>query len=50
MTNAVQAYANEHPVNIPVNTGGGTLPMYAEGGRADEASIFGEAGAEWAIP
>ncbi len=23
---------------------------YAEGGRADEASIFGEAGPEWAIP
>ena len=24
--------------------------MFAEGGRADEPSIFGEAGAEWAIP
>lgn len=24
--------------------------LYAEGGRATEASIFGEAGAEWAIP
>ena len=24
--------------------------LYAEGGRADTASIFGEAGAEWAIP
>ena len=24
--------------------------MYANGGRADTASIFGEAGAEWAIP
>lgn len=23
---------------------------YAEGGRADQASIFGEAGPEWAIP
>lgn len=26
------------------------MTMYAEGGRATEASIFGEAGAEWAIP
>lgn len=25
-------------------------PTYAEGGRADTASIFGEAGPEWAIP
>ena len=24
--------------------------LYGEGGRADTASIFGEAGAEWAIP
>lgn len=32
--------------------GGGTntLAKYADGGRATEASIFGEAGAEWAIP
>lgn len=27
-----------------------TVAMFAEGGRATEASIFGEAGAEWAIP
>ncbi len=26
------------------------MQTYAEGGRAEEASIFGEAGAEWAIP
>ena len=26
------------------------MTMYAEGGRATEASIFGEEGAEWAIP
>jgi len=55
-----QAYFKEHPgewiVNISPNESG--LPMgewshfkpYAEGGRATEASIFGEAGAEWAIP
>lgn len=30
--------------------GGAFLTRYAEGGRATEASIFGEAGAEWAIP
>lgn len=29
---------------------GNTFSKYAEGGRADEASIFGEAGPEWAIP
>lgn len=29
---------------------GKTADLYAEGGRADEASIFGEAGPEWAIP
>ena len=27
-----------------------TTPMFADGGRADEPSIFGEDGAEWAIP
>lgn len=27
-----------------------TMSKYAEGGRATEASIFGEAGPEWAIP
>ena len=27
-----------------------TMSAYAEGGRATEASIFGEAGPEWAIP
>ena len=30
--------------------GGSNLQKYAEGGRATQASIFGEAGAEWAIP
>lgn len=47
-------------VNLtPVWTGGSiggsgrlmfTNKLYAEGGRADEPSIFGEDGAEWAIP
>lgn len=34
------------------NPGGGKgkLAMFAEGGRADAPSIFGEAGPEWAIP
>lgn len=27
-----------------------TTPLFADGGRADEPSIFGEDGAEWAIP
>ena len=31
-------------------TGTGFLTGFAEGGRADTPSIFGEAGAEWAIP
>ena len=40
----------------PKSSGGGyksssvTYEAYAEGGRADEPSIFGEAGPEWAIP
>ncbi len=28
----------------------GDIPKFAEGGRATQPSIFGEAGAEWAIP
>ena len=51
---AVQAYYNSNPVTLPgyvdVNTPGSPMDTYAEGGRATEASIFGEAGAEWAIP
>lgn len=27
-----------------------TTPLFADGGRANEPSIFGEDGAEWAIP
>ncbi len=30
--------------------GGGSMLGYAEGGRATSASVFGEAGPEWAIP
>ena len=30
--------------------GGSKFPLFADGGRATEASIFGEAGPEWAIP
>ena len=37
--------------NAKDNTGGeGDLPKKALGGRADEPSIFGEAGPEWAVP
>ena len=52
----MQQYADSHPVYYPVtvNSSGGVgntkAKGYAEGGRADEPSIFGEAGAEWAIP
>lgn len=40
-------------VSVPMVGGGGgayTRYRYAEGGRATVASIFGEAGPEWAIP
>ena len=52
---SAQSYLNNHPGTWRVNTvyGAGAvnrMAMYAEGGRATEASIFGEAGAEWAIP
>lgn len=46
-----QAYADEHP--IVIRHGGsrvGEMPLYAEGGRATEPGILGEAGPEWAIP
>lgn len=42
------------PVQASPTTTRGDIPDskagYANGGRATEASIFGEAGAEWAIP
>jgi len=47
---AFEASANPY---ITVRYGGGgvnKMTAYAEGGRADEASVFGEAGPEWAIP
>lgn len=37
-------------VNLVPRRGNRFYAEYAEGGRATEASIFGEAGAEWAIP
>ena len=52
--NMAQSYLNNHPGTWRVSTayGGasGGMKEYAEGGRATQASIFGEAGAEWAIP
>ena len=47
------------PINVPIHTyyaergfwaRDRALSEYADGGRATRASIFGEAGAEWAIP
>ncbi len=62
-TTEAQQTLNQHPGVwrvTPIAGGGGLtggglnfLPrmlQYAEGGRATSASIFGEAGAEWAIP
>ena len=37
-------------VKLPASLVGRGLNGYADGGRADTASIFGEAGPEWAIP
>ena len=56
-----QDYLDDHPLvqKVEVQTagsGGGLLGGikrlfgFAEGGRTDEAAIFGEAGPEWAIP
>ncbi|MBQ8507222.1 MAG: phage tail tape measure protein [Clostridia bacterium] len=59
-----QSYLNSNPLRqtVQISFSGGvsrtglpslSLPgmdAYAEGGRADEPSIFGDAGAEWAIP
>lgn len=53
---AVQAYLNANPVyaNVRIRSNASAQlngwKYFAEGGRADEPSIFGEAGAEWAIP
>lgn len=56
-----QQYLDNNPGSWTINTTtdfggvGGRVPwqpfkLYATGGRATEASIFGEAGPEWAIP
>ena len=51
---AFQAYVDTSGIihsGTTAGTGGtGFFGRYAEGGRATTASIFGEAGAEWAIP
>lgn len=58
---AAQTWLDDNPLvqnvilQYPVGSGvieesGAGLPAYADGGRATSASIFGEAGAEWAIP
>jgi len=45
-------YIKVLPLGLTGGISGGTTQMtkYAEGGRADEPSLFGEAGPEWAIP
>lgn len=49
-----QTALNDNPLKTTIKNGengeGGGLDEFAEGGRATTASIFGEAGAEWAIP
>ena len=50
---AINAYNGRTvTVNVVARTSsiGAKAKKYAEGGRATEASIFGEAGPEWAIP
>ena len=48
---AIQALGNQTIyVNVVARTVGAPLAGYAEGGRADTPSLFGEAGPEWAIP
>lgn len=49
VTVTIDAVAGDSLTGSGKKTGGG-LKNFAEGGRADEASIFGEAGPEWAIP
>ena len=53
---SAQAYLSANPGTWRVNTvrsgslTSNKMSLFAEGGRATEASIFGEAGPEWAIP
>lgn len=50
---AAQEYLNENPGMWQIGIQGGLfgrLNLFSEGGRATEPSVFGEAGAEWAIP
>lgn len=50
--NTISPIVNYQIPTMPQGIGGKgqNMAAYAEGGRATEASIFGEAGAEWAIP
>lgn len=55
--NDFRAQQESNPIELTVTmrggVGGGGVnkpALYADGGRADRPSIFGEAGAEWAIP
>lgn len=46
-----QSALNNNPAKIRVSSStAGSMTKYADGGRATTASIFGEAGPEWAIP
>lgn len=45
----VSMFSSPITQTVTISKSGG-ISKFAEGGRATEASIFGEAGAEWAIP
>ena len=47
LANAISSFGNR---TVYVNVVGRKVGAFASGGRATEASIFGEAGPEWAIP
>lgn len=53
-TSAIAALEGREPIRLPFGGGAGsqgnTAQEFAEGGRADAPSIFGEAGPEWAVP
>ena len=48
--NNLPGYSSETNKYRGVASTDNKMRLYAEGGRADTASVFGEAGAEWAIP
>lgn len=48
---AINALGNQTVyINVVARTVGAALPGFAEGGRTEVPSLFGEAGPEWAIP